>query len=1278
MVIWLRRLAWGVGAVMLLWVIAWLALPPLIKWQLPLRASEALGREVTIGDVSVRPWSLELAVNDLVIAGPPGSEPLLRVQRVHFDLAASGLFRRTPVIEAIEIDAPRLRVARTSAGHYDIDDLITRFTPRADAPPKEPARFALYNLQVRDAQLRFDDRPVSRVHQVDALQLALPFLSNLPAEVELKVEPRLSFKLDGTPFDSGAQATPFAQSRSGALTLKMADLNLVPYLGYLPASLPLRVTRGSISADLSLQFAAPQGGTPSVALKGAVGAKDLALTDVAGQPLLDWQRLQLGLRDVQPLGQKLAFESLRIDGLQVHATRDAAGQVNLLQLAAAKAEKKGDGVPAAKPVPAAPAPQATASGTSGVAAAVAPATGWQLSLVSLDLADARVLWNDAAVTPAAVLQIDGLTIGAKQVQWPVTEPIAVALNGALRAQAAGAPTLAEFSATGPVTDRSAKLELKLGGLSLAALAPYVGQALVPRVEGQLVAQAQLDWSGAADAPRLRLHIDSATLDALKVREGSASATQNSVSLQQLALLDVQVDVLARSLALGSVRIVQPVVALAREADGRTITQRWRAGASQPAPAPATVSASGPEQTPWRVQLKDLLLEGGQVTFADAQARRAARASTGTNDRDRADGTEPLRVEVSSIRLAVQDMEWQGERSTAPANVQLNARIGAARRDKTQLAGVLGYKGRIGLYPMLVNGNLRVERFPVHLFAPYFADKAQLTLLRAEAGYIGNVALRQLPGGLDLSASGDMLLGDVHVATLPDAAAPASADNTDELLSWQALALKGVKVTLKPKLRPQVEVGSIALSDFYSRLVITEEGRFNLRDVAAAPAGAASAGAATSAAPEAASAASASATTATATATATADAGGPGSGLPLDLKLGVSTLTNGRIDFTDRLIKPGYSAALTELNGELGAFTSGSREMATLALRGRAAGTALLEISGQLNPTAKPLALDIRAKATDLELAPLSPYAGKYAGYAIERGKLSMEVAYKIDPDGKLTASNQIVLNQLTFGDKIESKDATKLPVQLAVALLKDRNGVIDINLPVSGSINDPKFSVGAIIWKVIGNLLTKAFTAPFALLAGGGGEDLSLVEFQPGTAHVTAGGAGAVDKVAKALTDRPSLTMTVTGAADPVSEREAYQSAAIETRLLAERRRELLRSGAPASAASAPEALSPDERTRLLKQVYKDTDIPNKPRNAIGFAKEIPAPEMEALLKTRTVVSTEAMRELALQRGIAVRDTLIAKGLPSQRLFLAAPKLRVSSEDDAAWTPRVQLSLAVN
>ncbi len=430
----------------------------------------------------------------------------------------------------------------------------------------------------------------------------------------------------------------------------------------------------------------------------------------------------------------------------------------------------------------------------------------------------------------------------------------------------------------------------------------------------------------------------------------------------------------------------------------------------------------------------------------------------------------MRFDFANLRVAVPGLAWHGERAMAPAELQISARIDAPKRDKSALSGALDYKGRVGLLPLLAHGKLRIDRFPVHLFARYFADRVKLTPLRAEAGYSGNFALQQLPAVLDVTAAGDVLLTNVHIASLPDSAAPASAENTDELLSWQALSLKAARLTLKPGVRPQVEVGAIALNDFYSRLVVTERGRFNLQDVADAPPGAVDV-VGLNPAPLAAS--------ASAPATATASAG-----LPLDFKLGVTKLSNGRIDFTDRFVRPGYSAALTELDGQLGAFSSGSHVMATLDLRGRAAGTALLEISGQLNPTVKPLALDIRAKDTDLELAPLSPYAGEYAGYAIERGKLSTEVAYKIDADGKLDVKNEVALNQLTFGDKIESKDATKLPVLLAVTLLKDRNGVIDINLPVSGSRDDPKFSVGAIIINVIVNLLTKAFTAPFALLAG--------------------------------------------------------------------------------------------------------------------------------------------------------------------------------------------------
>ena len=286
----------------------------------------------------------------------------------------------------------------------------------------------------------------------------------------------------------------------------------------------------------------------------------------------------------------------------------------------------------------------------------------------------------------------------------------------------------------------------------------------------------------------------------------------------------------------------------------------------------------------------------------------------------------------------------------------------------------------------------------------------------------------------------------------------------------------------------------------------------------------------------------------------------------------------------------------------------------------------------------------------------------------------------------MQARNQLTLNQLTFGEAIESPSATKLPVRLAVSLLTDRNGVIDINLPIAGSVNDPQFSVWGIVFQVIGNLLTKALTAPFSMFAGGEAADLSAVPFLPGTVALAPEAGATLDHVAKALTERPALHMTVTGASDAAAERADIQRADLEARLQAERRRELLRGGvslaAPvspnAASAAAPADASPistAERDKLVREVYRATQLPDKPRNLIGLAKDIPVPEMEALLMAAVPVTDDTARQLALQRGLAVRDALIDRGLPTERLFLAAPKLH-SASDDSPWTPRAQLSLA--
>jgi outer membrane protein OmpA-like peptidoglycan-associated protein len=458
----------------------------------------------------------------------------------------------------------------------------------------------------------------------------------------------------------------------------------------------------------------------------------------------------------------------------------------------------------------------------------------------------------------------------------------------------------------------------------------------------------------------------------------------------------------------------------------------------------------------------------------------------------------------------------------------------------------------------------------------------------------------------------------------------------------------------------VEVREASLSDFYARIIVNPNGRINLQDLvktqeaapgavvgaAVAPAPAASAVAQTSAGP-----------------------------VPV-IKVGPVSLVNGKVLFSDRFIQPNYSADLSDLTGKLSRFSSvatdGVVQLADLELRGRAEGTASLDITGKLNPLAKPLALDIAGKVRDLELPPLSPYAVKYAGYGIERGKMSLDVRYAVQPDGQLTASNKLVLNQLTFGDKVEGAP-NSLPVKLAVALLADRNGVIDLDLPISGSLNDPQFRLGPVIWKVITNLVTKALTAPFSLLANafGGGDtsELSAVGYASGSAVLTDTARAGLDKVAKALADRPALRMTVVGTANLEAEREALKREKLAGLLLAEKRRVAATKGQDAATVTG---FTAEEMPVLLRAVYRRADI-TKPRNLVGLTKDIAVPDMEALLLANITVNEDAIRDLALQRGVAVKDYLAGKKVSSERLFLGAIK---ASGPAADAKPQAELNLA--
>lgn len=1257
---WFRPAVRALAGLIALWLVTWLAIPPLIKGPLERIASEQLGRTVTVGGIDFQPWSLEFALRDVAVAGANGAPPQLTIGRIYADGELQSLFRLAPVVDAFTIDNPVLRITHLGDGRYDVDDIIAKVTaPKNDPEPDQgPARLALYNLALTGGSIDFIDNTVSETHEVRALTLKVPFISTLPSQREVKVEPHLAFTLDGSRFDSSAEGTPFAQTGKADAQIRLDGLNLAPYLGYLPANLPVKVQSATLDADVKVAF--EQHPRMAVKLSGTVQASGVRMADRQGADLLSYERLKIDMADVRPLEQIVRLQHVELTAPVVTATRDAAGQINLAQLAApaqAATPAKGKATTPAAPASAdaassprastASAPAAPASAGNAKAKAADPA--WAVEVATAAVRGGTLRWADATTRPAAALQATELTLEAADIALPFAKDNAkpFTFKGGLNLQGS------TLSFTGEATDQKAQVNTTLNALALQLAAPYLAQSLEPTVTGQLSGDVGVLWqaptpqASQAGATGVTVKAGPLALEQLAVKQGKTTLA----SLGKLEIAGAEVPLDARTATLERLAISQPQLAVERSADGRWMFERWlkAAPAAQGSATAAADSAPASNTAPWKLRVADFSLQGGTVSLADnAQPR-------------------PVALDVTALGITARNLSSDGSK---PEAFTLTARAAAPGKGNNKAApGKIDYQGTLALQPLATQGQLDATRLPLHALDGYLASQLSVELLRADVGYRGQVALAQSDKGVSLRLAGDAVVEDLQANSTAAFTPKTEAQVGEELLAWKSLSLRGLAVATAPGAAPRVEVKETSLVDFFARVTVNEVGRINLSDIAKTPEEARAANAASASAntPPASTAAAPAATAAASAASAPAAVAQVNPLAPV-VQFGPVSLVNGRVAFSDFFIKPNYAANLSELTGKLSAFSSqapgGDPVLADLELRGRAEGSASLEITGKLNPLAQPLALDITGKVRDLELPPLTPYAVKYAGHGIERGKLSVDVSYKVLPSGQLTASNRLVLNQLTFGEPVEGAP-NSLPVKLAVALLADRNGVIDLDLPISGSLNDPQFRVGPVIFKIIINLIGKALTSPFSLLASafGGGEEMNHVPFAPGSAALTPEAQQSLDKVAKALADRPALKITVTGTASLPEERTGLQRESLQQRVLAEKRRANPADTSPVSAAEYP---------ALLKEVYRRADMP-KPRNLVGLAKEITVPEMEALLLAHQPATEVMAAELATQRGQAIRTYLVAQKLPVERLFVAAPK---SGKQAEKWTPRADLSLA--
>jgi hypothetical protein len=651
-------------------------------------------------------------------------------------------------------------------------------------------------------------------------------------------------------------------------------------------------------------------------------------------------------------------------------------------------------------------------------------------------------------------------------------------------------------------------------------------------------------------------------------------------------------------------------------------------AASPAPAPPvpTAATPGAPATPaWTVYVPKIKLSGLAVDLQDHSLNPAPTFT------------------MAPLDISVEQFQWP----FGPA-LQVQVKSGLNQ------SGTLAAQAEVTLPGAALKGHVELAGVELPALQPYIARYTGLTLLSGRLGTKADIE-RDAQGRLGVGAD----LEVTRFRTVDD-------ELRMDFIKWDRLTVAGIRYRSDPA---ALSIRSVRAQAPYARVIIDSNRRLNITE-ALKPAGAASADSPRAPAAPAPPVAKSLSTTRSAELAAPAHA----SGMPL--AIGTVVLTNGSANYADQWIQPHFAIGIQQLNGTIDGLSSDPASRAKIDLNGSVDRYAPAHIWGETNLLSQATYTDISMSYRGIELTGVTPYSGHFAGYKISKGKLTVDLKYHIE-NRQLTATHHIVVDQLQLGDKVDSPDAVNLPLKLAVALLKDRNGVIDLDLPVTGSLDDPQFRMGPIIWKVFVNLLEKAVTAPFSLLGHlfGGGDQVNIVEFAPGSAVLDATAQSRLQSVAKALDARPGLELDVPSTYSTVTDTPALAQLRLQSQLRK-------RAGV---AEDVPLPTDPAMQFNLLLAQYREdfgAKAPLPPlTTAITTAKKskgvtpdfAPAgAELTAALLERIKIDEAQLQQLGTRRAHAVQDALLqGTKIDPVRIFL----INGAAQPPPGNTVRLELAL---
>lgn len=765
--------------------------------------------------------------------------------------------------------------------------------------------------------------------------------------------------------------------------------------------------------------------------------------------------------------------------------------------------------------------------------------------------------------------------------------------------------------TGPV---KAKGSLSLGNLLINRYAPYYENFVNFDIRDGALNLA-LDFDMSKDENRMTITNREISIQSLSVMDRKAK--EEMIHIPEFKITGSTLDMENRTLDTGTISAQKGKILIKRDEQGRiNLAEAFIADEEIQKTAPNGKTGKPPDKPDTPEPQPDSSWSVTLNTFD------ATGFDVSFKDFSPADA---VHIELSDI-----SMKAEAFRNVGKEDGKLNTRMTWGKNGKIEISGDANPLGQTASL------DINLEKIDIQTFQPYFGDAVKILVTD------GNINLK---GKLSMDMqqkSGEIL----HFTGESSVAGFSSLDKKtkQDFFNCNSLYLTGLDISLFPV---EINAEEISLTDFYSKIMVSESGELNVSSIFKSETPQE-----TTAAPE-------------------PETAEPASQNP-KINIEKITLQGGNIAFSDYLTKPNYKADMKEIAGSLTGLSSKEESRAKLHLQGLHGASSPLEILGTVNPLAEKKFAEINVSFKDIELSNFTPYASKYLGYKIEKGKLILDLKYLIDGN-VLKSENRARFDNFELGEKVDSKHATSLPIGLAVSLLKNRAGQINLDLPVEGRLDDPEFKLGAIILKMMGNMILKVITSPFSILGSlfGGGEELSFVEFESGEGRIKESEHEKIDKLAEILKEKPSIRLEIQGVYNLIRDAEGIREKRFEDLLKEERSKKIWYS--LSSPKPPDEPLTSEEKEKYIEKVYDQAKFP-KPRDEKGGEKKLDLEEKKKLLITHITVDENDLRSLALTRAEKTKAYILSLGkVEKERIFLLEPSAVKKEKTDQ--TGRVNFSL---